>query len=68
MPYFVTFSTGRYDGEQTEMLESEQLVIELLNRHAGNPEFKFDVIEGHRVMFEPVTVAVQYQRARKKST
>lgn len=62
MRYFVSYVTGLHDSSVDVEFATEQQVIELLNRHAANPDFKFDVIQGHRVIFEPVSVATQYRK------
>lgn len=68
MTFFVRISTGPYDGELDYEFEALQLVEELLNAHAGNSQFKFTVIEGKKVDFEPVTVVTKYQRSTKPKT
>jgi hypothetical protein len=61
MKYFVSYRTDQYDPYCTEEFERESEVIDFLNKHAGNPDFSFSVIQGRRVEFEPVKVATQYR-------
>lgn len=61
MQFFVRYSTFKYESDD-KVFDNESKVIEFLNSHASNPDFKFDVIQGSRVIFEPVSVATQYRR------
>lgn len=62
MAFFVNYRAYKYDGHDFVELATEADVLALLNKHASNPDFEFEVVEGHRVNFEPVSVATQYQR------
>ena len=60
--FFVRYSTAQYEGDSTEEFRTEQEVVAFLNKHASSPDFKFDVIQGQRVVFEPVSIATQYRK------
>ena len=61
MKWFVWYDTGEYHPEFREF-DTEEQVLELLNRYAHIPEFTFEVIEGRKVEYKPVQVATNYER------
>lgn len=62
MRFFVRYSTAQYEGESEEVFSTVDEVLAFLNKHAANPDFRFQVIEGRLVEFEPITVAKAYRR------
>lgn len=62
MRWFVFYKTYEYDSHTLEQFDDENLVIALLNKHAGNQDFEFTVVRGDEIKFEPVSVATQYRR------
>lgn len=59
--YFVRYQTYKYDSESHEEFESLDQVITFLTGHATDPDFRFDVIYGERIEFEPAEIIKSYR-------
>lgn len=62
MKFFVRFSVVEYEDGQLLVLDTIGEVVDLLNQHAENPDFRFSVIEGRIVEFEAIEVVKRYRR------
>lgn len=61
--FFLDYSTDKYgDGDGHEMFGTIEEVVAFLNGHAENPEFRFTVIEGRLVEFEPAVTVKTYRK------
>ncbi len=59
--FYVTWSTNSYE-QNEDTFEHEAEMMRWLNERADYPEFKFRVVCGYEVAFEPVEVVKQYRR------
>ncbi len=66
MKYYVTYSTGEYDGKNEEEFDTEKEVIDFLNDHVDNSEFSFTVIKGVEVIIEAEKVVMKYKVSDKQ--
>lgn len=62
--WFVVHYVRDYYPTTLDEFNNEQGVIDFLNANTGHSDFRFTVIEGQKVEFEPVKVALQYCRKR----
>ena len=65
MKFYVRYSTADYEGDDEQVFDTIDAVIEFLNAHAQNPKFRFDVIKGQRLKFKAVERVKAYDVDRE---
>jgi hypothetical protein len=64
--FYISYSTARYEGTSDEVLDTIEEVLDFLKERAENEDFRFSVIKGELIEFEPAEVVKAYKVKEKK--